>query len=439
MGMNSDHLVSVGIDFRTAPVHVRERWAIDDDALARIRADEDGLGEEWVVIRTCNRTQFFVWTRSPDTVPEEVLALWSAATGSHRPTPETPVSVLRGAEAGRHLMRVASGLESQILGDIHILGQVRRCYRNAREAGTVGPHLHRLFDAALRAGKRVRRETALMAGQQSVGSEAARFLVRHLPPEAPRRIVVLGAGKVGSHAARYLAVETDVEVILLNRTPERARDLAAEWAGSWGGLESLPDHLSRAGGLLVATGAPRPWVDAAVLAPRAEGRTLPVVDVSMPRNVDPDVADLRDIWLRDLDRVHPEAAEVESARQEAIPTAEDLLEEELEAFTGWVSDAGAREALRPLRELVVDVCRREVGHVAGTEAEAEAAAERAARRIAAKVMARPMMVFRGEAPTPEREALSRALLKLFGDEAQLASSLPGQRQEPARPHTQDSR
>lgn len=437
MGMNGHRLVTVGIDFRTAPVHVRERWAIDDEALACFRNAASRFDWEFVVIRTCNRTEFVLWARATESVPEEVLELWGQAVGSPGRTPGSPVSVLRGDEAGRHLMRVASGLESQILGDIHILGQVRRCYRESREAGTVGPHLHRLFDAALRAGKRVRRETALMAGQQSVGSEAARFLVRHLPAEAPRRIVVVGAGKVGSHAARYLAMEAGVEVVLLNRTPERARQLAAEWKGMWGGLDALSRHLSEAGGLLVATGAQQPWVDSRVLASRPGDRTLPVVDVSMPRNVDPAAADLRGVWLRDLDRVHPDAAEVESARRDAIPQVEVLLEEELREFRDWVSDAGVREALRPLRELVVDVCRREVGHVAG--AEAEAAADRAARRIAAKVMARPMMVFRDDAPGPEREALSRALLKLFGDEAELAPSPSGPETSRARLHTQDSR
>lgn len=434
MGMTVSGLVSVGIDFRTAPVHVRERWAIDDEALARIRAADPAPGE-FVVLRTCNRTEFVVWTRDADAAPEAILELWARAVGSSRATPQSPVAVLRGDEAGRHLMRVASGLESQILGDIHILGQVRRCYRESREAGTVGPHLHRLFDAALRAGKRVRRETALMAGQQSVGSEAARFLLRHLPAGAPRRILVLGAGKVGAHAARHLAGVADAEVVLLNRTPARARDLAVEWGGTWGGLDALPDLLPDAGGLLVATGAPGPWVDVAALARRSPDRTLPVVDVSMPRNVAPEAARLPGVWLRDLDQVHPDAAEVESARQDAVPEACALLEEELATFRDWLSDAGAREALRPLRELVVDVCRREVGHVAG----AEEAAERAVRRIAAKVMARPMMVFRDDAPGPEREALSRALRTLFGDDEDLAPHPSGPAQDRARPHTQESR
>lgn len=413
MGMTPDRLITVGIDFHTAPVHVRERWAISDSALARLQAEVRGPLAELVVIRTCNRTELTAWVADPTTGAETLLELWAEAVGSPRATPGVPVSVLRGMEAGRHLLRVTAGLESQILGDIHILGQVRRCYREAREAGTVSANLHRLFDTALRAGKRVRGETALMAGHASVGSEAARYLIRHLPRDAPRVVAVIGAGKVGSHAARFLAGEPDVEVVLLNRTTARAKALAGEWQGRWGGLDDLGALLPELGGILVATGAPTPWVTADVLEPRCKDRTLPVIDVSMPRNVRPAVRDLPGIWLRDLDQVHPEVADVEAARREAVPLVESILAEELEAFRGWLSNAGAREALRPLRELVVDVCRREVGHVAGGKD--DEMAERAARRIAAKLMARPMTVFREDAPVLEREELSRALLRLFGE------------------------
>jgi glutamyl-tRNA reductase len=258
MGMTAARLALVGIDFRTAPVAVRERWSLDDAGHRRLVDAALDVAEELVVLRTCNRTEIVAWLRPGVADPGVLGAAWAAAVGAPETDAGPPVQVLRGYCGARHLLRVAAGLESQILGDIHILGQVRRGYRTAQDQGTVGPHLHRLFDAALRAGKRVRRETELMAGHRSVGSEAARHLLERLPPEAPRRVLVLGAGKVGSHAARALAATPGIEVVLLNRTASRAATLAAEWGGVSGGLDLLPSLLSEAGGVLVATGAPAP-------------------------------------------------------------------------------------------------------------------------------------------------------------------------------------
>jgi glutamyl-tRNA reductase len=425
MGVNAGRLALVGIDFRTAPVEVRERWTLDDDAHRRLVGATGHFASEIVVLRTCNRTELVAWLHPGSDDPMALARAWAEAVGALPAAGLPPVQVLRGYCGARHLLRVAAGLESQILGDIHILGQVRRSYREAQSQGTVQAHLHRLFDAALRAGKRVRRETRLMAGHRSVGSEAARHLVERLPPNAPRRIVVIGAGKIGSHAARALASTPGIEVVLLNRTASRAAELAAEWGGAWGGIEDLPRHLPGSGGLLVATGAPGAWVDHRTLATRAPGRELPVVDLSMPRNVAPEVARLPGVHLSDLDDVHPEAAAVEEARHEAIPRAERIVEDETGDFAEWLSASEARAALRPLQEWVVEVCRKEVRFVADGD---EDLAERAARRIAARVLSRPMMALRsmrGDEDPREHDptVLSQAVERLFSD-VSASSGLP---------------
>ncbi len=422
MGMTLDRLALVGVDFNHARVDVRERVTLDDAALSRLHDAARAHAEELVVLRTCNRTELVAWLR-PSTTPgacghaQGLAAAWCNAVGLASGQPAPPFQFLRGFPGAHHLLRVSAGLESQILGDIHILGQLRRGYREAQSANRVGPHLHRLFDAALRAGKRVRRETELMAGHRSVGSEAARHLLSLLPGEAPRRIVVVGAGKVGSHAARALASNPGVEVVLLNRTPDRARALASEWGGSWGGIDTLAAELPGAGGLLVATGAPGPWVDHRALAPRTPGRILPVVDLSMPRNVAPEVGRLPGVLLADLDDVHPEVAAVEEARQGAIPRAEAIIEDETRSFGAWLAASEARAALRPLQEWILEVSRREVGFISDADPEQ---VERAARRIAARVLSRPMMALRGTGthPTPGSEgalALSRTFEQLFSD------------------------
>jgi glutamyl-tRNA reductase len=421
-------LFSVGIDFRTSRVEVRERWALSDQAARELAQEALGFLDELVMIRTCNRTELVAWSSDPGEHPRMLAEAWArvvgAAPGAGQDGPARggdlpPIQLQRSSQAVRHLLRVSAGLESQILGDIHILGQVRRSYREARDAGMVGSYLHRLFDAAIRGGKRVRRETDLMAGHRSVGSEAARHLLEQLPQGAPRRIAVLGAGKVGSHAARALAATPGVEVVLLNRTAERAVALAAEWGGEAGGLEQLAEILPGCSGLLVATGAPGAWVDHRVLAHRPVDRVFPVVDLSMPRNVAPEAGRLPGVVLSDLDDVHPETAAVEAARQDAIPQAEAILEEEGHAFQDWVAASTARLALRPLQEWVVEICRKEVRFVAGGD---EEMADRAARRIAARVLSRPMMAIRAlrEEGDHDEEGsadleFTRALAHLFRD------------------------
>lgn len=422
MDMTSHGLMIVGLDFHRAPTAVREAWMIDDGALERIHREARSAGvSELVVIRTCNRTELVVWApsdRCPD--PQQLVELWSRGVG--RPVQHPSPGILaRGAAAEQHLLRIACGLESQVLGDIHILGQLRRCYREATERESVGPNLHRLFAAAFRSGKRVRSQTSLMAGHASVGSEAARFLASQLQGPSPRRVVVVGTGKVGSHAARTLASLPDVEVVTLNRTPERAIELAREWGGDSGGLDRLPAEVARATGLVVATGATRAWVDAALLSERSDSDPpLAIVDLSMPRNVAIDVEGLPGVRRWDLDEIHPEAARVESARREAIPTCERIIDEELATFRSWLADADARQALQPLRDWIVEICRREVSYVSSKDADAE----RAANRIAAKVLARPMVALRSATSEPghrssspngatDPELLSSALIQLF--------------------------
>ncbi len=426
-GPGPEALFSLGIDFRTARVDVRERWALGDEAARILSGRALAFLDEFVMLRTCNRVELLAWSSDPGRHPRELAEAWARTVGADAHPDPHPLHLRRGRMAVRHLLRVAGGLESQILGDIHILGQVRRGYRDARDGAMVGTHLHRLFDAAIRGGKRIRRETSLMAAHRSVGSEAARHLLEQLPAGAPRRILVLGAGKVGSHAARALASRTGVEVVLLNRTAHRAVELAAEWGGDAGGLDRLSPELARASGLLVATGASRAWIDRDVLASLPPGRRFPVVDLSMPRNVDPTVGLLSGVLLSDLDDVHPETAAVEAARQDALPQAEAILDEEARAFEEWVAAADARQALRPLQEWVVEICRREVGFVAGGDDEL---AERAARRIAARVLSRPMMALRSlreegdEGALPSDPAFTRALAHLFSDPAAASPTSP---------------
>ncbi len=306
---------------------------------------------------------------------------------------------MRGShETARHLFRIAAGLESQILGDIHILGQLRRAYRDAVEAGWVGSHLHRLFETALRVGKRVKRETHLQATRSGVGSEAARTAVERWGGLAGRSCVVVGCGKSGTHAARCLAQLGATDLTVVNRTVERAAKLARDLGSArCADLDALPSLVAGAQVLVVATGAPEPVLTAAAVqvarvraGVASADRPLLVIDVSVPRNVEPAVGRLIGVDLVDLDMLHPEAAELQKSRVASVPEAEARVEEGVGEFMGWLELAPARRALRPLQDVLTEICRREVSHLTGESP----LAERTAERIVARVMSHPMTALR---------------------------------------------
>jgi len=414
-------LVSLGLDHRQARLSVRERFHLEDGDVPRFYEALAARGvREAVLTRTCNRMEAYCWWpesagASPRERAREIGCAW---VGREGPEVDTLLSTARWRshdEVAIHLLRVASGLESQILGDIHILGQLRRAFRDAVEAERVGPHLHRLFETAFRVGKQVRRGTRLMTARHGVGSEVARAAAEHWGSLEERRCVVVGCGKSGAHAARCLAERGARDLTVVNRTLPRAEKLAGELASARAEpLDALPRLLRSADVLVVATGAREPVVTRASLEaalPGASGGLL-IVDVASPRNVEPSAGELPGVALVDLDTLHPAGAEVERSRAAAVPEAEELVHQGAGEFLSWLELHPARHALGPLREVLSEVCQREVSHLAGESA----LAQRTIDRIVAGVMAHPMTALRA---APERaqvvESAARAIGRLFPD------------------------
>jgi len=416
-------LISIGLDFGFAPIEVRERFHRSEAEVEGRYASMDRTrrGVEVVFVSTCNRLELYAWdpaaAEDPDRAFRDLAERW--APGRAERDELLQRSKLRSGRAvARHLLAVAAGLESQILGDIHILGQLRKSFRAAHQADVLGGHLHRLFEAAFRAGKAVRRETELMAGRSSVGSEAAGRALRVPEPAEDRHVVVLGCGKVGSHAAETLAERRVGRLTLVNRTRSRAEALSRELDAEVVDWDDLHEVVARADAVIVATGAPTPILRVDALHELRMGEAghdhpLLVLDVGMPRNVAPDPAGERsDILLVDLDALHPEMASVERARRAAVPQAEDVVETEVESFFSWLAVQPAREALEPLRETLTAICERELAYAAGEEV-----ANRTASRIVAKVLASPMVHLRDECQNGRPvQDVAEVLSTLFADD-----------------------
>ena len=412
-------LISLALDFRRSTLDTRERFHLSDQRVAELyAAPRQEPVRELALVSTCNRLELYGWADGgePARVSHamgELARRWVTAD-AHASELVATATHRTGDRVARHLMRVTSGLESLVLGDAQILGQVRRAYRRALEADVIGPGLHRLFDSALHAAKRVQTETGLIARRNSIGAEAAAVAVRRTGPLERQRCVVIGCGKTGEAAARQLAKLGAVDIVLLNRTADRARDLAAELWGRAGSFDALHRELAHADVAVVATSADRPPVRAASLrfcrehAGTAE-RPLLMLDLSMPRNVEPEAGGLPGVTLLDLDALHPPLAVAEEERRIAVPAAERIVEEELLRYLAWVAGGTARDAIQPLHDVLTELCRREIAFAAGP-----AAADRAARRIVGKLLAHPMQAMRTAAEHGESlDRFSDALRTLF--------------------------
>ncbi len=417
-------LISVSLDFRHAPLRTRERFHLSDARVAGLfNTPREDRVKELALVSTCNRLELYAWTDATEAADlaaasDELVRRWAGDDHHHLRELEELVLRRSGEEAASHLIRVASGLESQILGDVQILGQVRRAYQQAVEAGAVGTGLHRLFSVALHAAKRVQHETGLAGGRHSVGAEAAALAARRQGPLMKRRCVIIGCGKTGERAARQLVKLGAADIVLMNRSPDRAEALAKDLWGRAAPFDRLHRELARADVAIIATSADRPPVRAASLrfcreSAGTQDRPLVLIDLSVPRNVEPEVAGLPGVELLDMDALHPPLAQAEALRRAAVPQAEAIVTEELAAFMVWVRAEAAREALRPLREALNEVCRRELAF-AGAKAGADL--DRAAERIVAKLMARPMTILRTATARGESvDLVSDTFRTLFGD------------------------
>ena len=433
-------LLSIAVDFRHADVSTRERFHPSVEQLATLYdTSRSRPGAELTMLATCNRSELYAWDAGgdPDTACAALAQRWAGRPSEARAL--LAASTRRsGAAAARHLFRVAAGLESQVLGDGQILGQIRGAYRLAAETGAAGPVLHRLFDTALRTGKSVQSGTMMSAGRHSVGAEAASLAALRFGTLTHTRVVVVGSGTTGERAARQLVKLGARDVILVNRTPERAAALAADLHARSAPYETLHCQIAMADIVVVATGADQPVVLAEPLACARRncgtaGAPLLVIDLAMPRNVEPAVAALVGVTVIDLDALHVPIDAAADLRRTAVPAAQDIVETELQNFSDWLGAAAARDAIRPLRDALTAVCRREIAFAAG-----EAVADRVADRIVSKLLSRPMDALRSAAaegrPT---DALANALTELFrerrGKPRDLDRATPDHHQQESRP------
>jgi glutamyl-tRNA reductase len=348
-------LLALGISHKTAPVALRERLAFGERDAGEFAREATGTAEvrESVVISTCNRTEVYLVVGDPVRAEADVLGMLARGAGI-RPT-ELAESMYspRNCDAARQLYRVTAGLDSMIVGEAEVQGQVRRAHESAAATGATGPFSNRLFAAALTTGKRVRAETSIGSSRVSVPSVAVDLALSVLGGLEGRHVVILGAGETSELTARALVDQGAGTVFVANRHADRALSLAERFGGSVVGLEGLPDELVRADIVVCSTSAPHAIVEREELElvmRERDGRSLLLIDIAVPRDVDPACAELDGVSLYDIDDLQAVVARNISTREGEVPRAEEIVEEEIRRFARWLGQLEALPTVSALRE-----------------------------------------------------------------------------------------
>ena len=350
-------LLCLGVSHQTAPLEIRERLAFAPTAVAdALRELSRTAGvDETVLVSTCNRTELYCACASDAPEVEARVVEWLLARGGGAdPEVRTRLYRHRDDDAVRHLLRVAGGLDSMVLGEPQILGQLKDSYEAAADAGSVGPNLNRLFQRCFAVAKQVRSDTAIGANPVSVASAAVGLARQVFGALDARTALLIGAGETIELVARHLRAQGLERLIVANRNLDRAHELAARHGGYAIALAELETHLHEADLVISATAAPEPILrEPVVRAARARRRRrspLLIVDLAVPRDVEPAVAKLDDVFLYTVDDLRGVIDDNLRSRRAAAEDADHIIEAEVAVYAADLKALDAVPAIRALRE-----------------------------------------------------------------------------------------
>jgi glutamyl-tRNA reductase len=347
-------LLAIGVSYKTAPVEVRERLALPDPRAAEFLRDLRGASDvhEAVAVSTCNRTELYLVVGDPVEGESTALAMLSSQAAIRPTALASAIYSHRNCDAARHLYRVTAGLESMVVGENEVQGQVKRAYDAALARETVGPLTNRLFKAALATGKRVRSETAISERKLSLPGVAVALARERLGPLDGRQVVIVGSGETSELTARALADNGGETVFVASRRRDRAMSLARRYGGRSVSFDELPQALERADIFVAATASPHLLLEAPELAEvmhRRSGRPMLLIDLAVPRDIDASCAELDGVSLVDIDDLEEVVARNRKVRQAEARKAEGIIEEEIQHFAAWMGSLEVLPTLAALR------------------------------------------------------------------------------------------
>jgi glutamyl-tRNA reductase len=419
------YILCLGLNHTTASISLREKLALDENvvriALARLACGHIASPlTELVIISTCNRVELYATSSQPAFAELEVFLSDVTGVPVHQFDPH--IYRFQNMEAVRHLFEVAAGLDSLVVGEPQILGQVTRALELARGQNTVGSVLNRIFQAAIHAGKRTRTETAISRNPASVSSLAASLSERAVHKISEAQIVILGAGEMAELAVEALRKRGAKKILVVNRTLERARDLVQRWDAQATTFENILPALESADILISSTGAPHTLISAQMVdhvMQRRMERPLVLIDIAVPRDIDPDVADHPQVTLYDMDSLNAKLEHSLAERMAEVPRVKGILEEDLDLFGEYWRSldmlpliADIRQNAEAIRQTELEKTLRRLPDL--TEAERNHI-EAMTQSLVKKLLHAPTNRLRAEASTSrasEIAALARTLFNL---------------------------
>lgn len=418
------HIHCLGLNHTTASISLRERLAFNEGslraALARLGCGEIGDSiSELILLSTCNRIELYAV--SPRLEAEDLELLLSETRGVAVEEFQPHLYHYRDEDAVRHLLRVASGLDSLVLGEPQILGQVTGSFELARGAGSSGPLLSRLFQHAIHAGKRARAETYIARNPASVSSLAASLAEKSVHNLTHAQVVVLGAGEMAELAVEALRKRGAARVLVLNRTLERAKGLAQRWQAEVSTFEYLDEALSVADVLVSSTGAPHtiinPGMVARIMSARPS-RPLVMIDIAVPRDIDSGCNQIPGVTVHDMDSLHDRLEHSLAEREAEVPQVEAILDEEAGKFLEFFRSldmlpliANLRQQAEAIRQAELRKTLRRMPDL--TDAE-RARVEALTQALVKKLLDAPTNRLRAQANKPTAPEYADIARTLFG-------------------------
>ncbi|KAA0235652.1 MAG: Glutamyl-tRNA reductase [Acidimicrobiales bacterium] len=415
-------VVVIGVNHRTVPLGLLERMTIDDDHLDKTLADvisRENVSEA-VVLSTCNRTEVYVYAERFHGAFQDVRNVLSESAFLAPEAFADHLYVLYDADAIRHLFCVAAGLDSAVLGENEILGQVKRAWQRAREQKVSGTSLNLLFRHSVEVGKRARSETDIARHITSVAQAAVAMAAQRLGGLAGRRVLVLGAGGMGEGMAKIVAAAGVSDFAIANRTYERSRDLADLVGGRAVRLSAVADELRDTDVLLTSTGANTIMLEHSDIEPAMLHRgdhPLLIVDIAVPRDIDPSVAGLDGVTLLDMDDVRHFTEAGVAERQREVQAVRQIVDEEVDRFLDASTARESAPLIVALRERAEDIRLHEIegfgSRLAGLTPEQREAVEALTHRILAKLLHEPTVELKESAGTRRGDRLAESMRDLF--------------------------
>ena len=423
------HIHCVGLNHHSAPVSLRERLSFDRRQL-RATLARCGCGgrenaaplSELVILSTCNRVEMYAVASSRDEAP--LIELLCEASDIEPGTLSELLYSYQDLEAVHHLYRVACGLDSMVLGEPQILGQVADAYSQALTVGSAGLVLSRAFQGAIHTGKRAHSETSISVNPATVSSVAVHLIASVVPSLEEARVLVVGAGEMAELAIEALRKRSVRHISVINRTVARAEDLARRWTAEARPFEALELELRKADIVISSTAAPHAIFSTAMvsraMALRPE-RSLMLIDIAVPRDVEPEVGEIRGVRLYDIDDLESQVRVSLGERRSQVPKVETIIKEELEEFTAWYESLAIRPVVKAMRQQAERIRRREVDRtirrLASLDVEAREEIEALTRALVKKLLHAPTMCLKEQSRNGNAAQYALIARELFGIDA----------------------